>query len=183
MRSSLLISGSGGQGIVSAGILLAQAAVDSGKYATFLPEYGPEQRGGSAKCTVIISDEDIVSPLPKKCTNFIAMNEQSYKKFNAQIKEGGVMILNSNRVISEVARGDVTVISIPVDDIALEIGNTKAANIVMIGALIGASGIITEELFMESIAKKFAEKKPEILEMNAAALKKGIELGKAQSAK
>ena len=177
MKNSLLISGSGGQGIVSAGILLAQSAAEAGKHATFLPEYGPEQRGGSAKCTVIISDGEIISPLPKKCLNFIAMNEQSYKKFGSQVKEGGLMLLNSNRVTSAVSRGDVRVISIPVDDIALEIGNPRAANIVMLGALIGATGIIPEEIFLKSLDEKFESKGEEVRQMNAAALRKGIELG------
>lgn len=179
MKKSLIFSGSGGQGVVSAGVMTAKAAVDAGKYATFLPEYGPEQRGGSAKCTVVIDDESIISPLAKKCDILITMNEQSFAKFAPQLKSQGVLLLNSNRVTSEVKREDITVIAIPVDDIATEIGSAKVSNIVIIGALIGATEIVSEEEFLESLKKKFASKAPIVMELNEKALKRGIELGKA----
>ncbi|MDR1629326.1 MAG: 2-oxoacid:acceptor oxidoreductase family protein [Oscillospiraceae bacterium] len=178
MKESLLLSGSGGQGIISGGFMLAESAVESDKHATFLPEYGPEQRGGSAQCTVTISDTEILSPLVKKCSSLIAMNEQAYKKFYTNLKAGGLMIINANRVTSEVTRKDVKVLSIPCDDIAVEIGNPKIAIIIMIGALLGASGILSKEAFLSSIEQKFAEKKPEVMEMNAIALQKGIDIGK-----
>ena len=134
MKKSFVFSGSGGQGIMSAGIMLAHTAIDMNKHSTFLPEYGPEQRGGSAKCTVIISDDQIISPLPKKCDTLIAMNEQAYNKFSEDIKEGGLLVINSSRVISGVDRTDVTVVAVPVDDVALELGNVKMANTVCIYA-------------------------------------------------
>ncbi len=177
MKKSFVFSGSGGQGIMSAGMMLAHAAIDMEKHATFLPEYGPEQRGGSAKCTVIISDDEIVSPLTKKCDNFVAMNEQAYNKFKDDIKEGGIIVVNSSRVTSEINRDDVKVIAVPVDDIALEVGNIKVANIVIIGALIGATGIVSKDIFVASLEEKFKAKKPEILEMNMKALEKGIAFG------
>lgn len=178
MKQSFVFSGSGGQGIMSAGMMLAHAAIDMGKHATFLPEYGPEQRGGSAKCTVIISDGEIVSPLTKKCDNFVAMNEQAFNKFSGDVKEGGVMVVNSSRVTSEIEKGSAKVITVPVDDIALEVGNIKVANIVIIGALIGATGVVSKDVFVASLEEKFKEKKPEILEMNLKALEKGIDFGK-----
>lgn len=177
MKKSFVFSGSGGQGIMSAGIMLAHAAIDMEKHATFLPEYGPEQRGGSAKCTVMISDGEIVSPLTKKCDTLVAMNEQAYSKFKDDIKQGGILVVNSSRVTSDVNRDDVEVISVPVDDIALEVGNIKVANIVIIGALIGATNIVSKEVFVASLEDKFKEKKPEILEMNMKALEKGIAFG------
>lgn len=177
MKKSFVFSGSGGQGIMSAGMMLAHAAIDMDKHATFLPEYGPEQRGGSAKCTVIVSDDDIVSPLPKMSDNFVAMNEQAYNKFKDDVRAGGTMVINSSRVTSEIDRDDVKVISVPVDDIALEVGNIKVANIVIIGALIGATGIVSKEVFVASLEEKFKTKKPEILEMNLKALEKGIAFG------
>ena len=162
---------------MSAGIMLAHAAIDEAKHATYLPEYGPEQRGGSAKCTVIVSDGEIVSPLPKKCDNFVAMNEQAYNKFKDDVRTGGTMVINSSRVTSEIDRADVNVISVPVDDIALEVGNIKVANIVIIGVLIGATGIVSKDVFVASLEEKFKSKKPEILEMNLKALEKGIAFG------
>ena len=178
MKKSLIFSGAGGQGVVSAGVMTAKAAVDAGKYATFLPEYGPEQRGGSAKCTVVIDDDSIISPLAKNCDILITMNEQSFSKFTPQLKSGGILLLNSNRVTSPLKREDITAISVPVDDIAVEIGNPKVSNIVIIGALIGATGIVSEEEFLDSLQKKFASKAPVIMEMNEKALRKGVELGK-----
>ena len=178
MKNSFVFSGSGGQGIMSAGIMLAHAAIDESKHATYLPEYGPEQRGGSAKCTVILSDTEIISPLTKKCDNLICMNEQAYKKFAGDLKAGGLLVLNSSRIKTEETRDDVKVISVPVDDIALELGNVRVANIVLIGALIGASGIVSKEIFVKSLEEKFKAKKPEVLQMNILALEKGIEFGK-----
>jgi len=178
MKQSFVFSGSGGQGIMSAGITLAQAAIDMGKHATYLPEYGPEQRGGSAKCTVVISDENIVSPLPKFCDNLIVMNEQAYAKFGEDVKEGGILLANSCRIADAEAPEGVTVISAPVDDLALEVGNSKAANIILIGILIGATDIVTEDAFRISLNEKFKDKKPGILEMNINALDKGIEIGR-----
>ncbi len=177
MKQSFVFSGSGGQGIMSAGIMLAHAAIDMGKHATFLPEYGPEQRGGSAKCTVIISDGEIVSPLTKKCDNLVALNEQAYNKFADTVKNGGNLIVNSSLVTSDVSRDDAKVIAVPVDDIALEVGSIKVANVVIIGVLIGATDIVSKDIFVQSLEEKFKEKKPEILEMNMKALEKGIAFG------
>ena len=176
MKQSFVFSGSGGQGIMSAGITLARTAIDMGKHSTFLPEYGPEQRGGSAKCTVIISDGDIISPLPKKCDNLIAMNEQAYGKFIDDVKEGGTVVVNSSRIKS-LDRQDVKNICVPVDDVALELGNVKVANTVIIGVLIGATGIVSKEAAIASLAEKFKAKSPKIMELNIAAIEKGIELG------
>jgi 2-oxoglutarate ferredoxin oxidoreductase subunit gamma len=178
MKQSFVFSGSGGQGIMSAGIMLAHAGIDEAKHATYLPEYGPEQRGGSAKCTVIISDGEIISPLTKKCDNLICMNEQAYRKFADDLKPGGLLVLNSSRIKNEEIRDDVKVLSVPVDDIALELGNVKVANIVLIGALIGATDIVNKDVFVKSLEEKFKAKKPEILEMNMKDLEKGIELAK-----
>ncbi|MBQ9945803.1 MAG: 2-oxoacid:acceptor oxidoreductase family protein [Clostridia bacterium] len=179
MKKSLVISGSGGQGVMSAGIMIARTAVSAGKYATFLPEYGPEQRGGSAKCTVVVNDEEIISPLMAKCDTLITMNEQSFKKFGASLKAGGILIANTSRVLSEITREDITVVRVPADDLAVELGNIKCANIILIGALIGAdAGIITEEAMLNSLEAKFASKKQEVLDLNKAALAKGIEYGK-----
>ena len=179
MKNSFVFSGSGGQGIMSAGITLAHTAIDMGKHATYLPEYGPEQRGGSAKCTVVISDEGIVSPLPKLCDNLIVMNEQALAKFGEDVKPGGVLLVNSSRVqADDIERDDVRVIAAPVDDIALELGNEKAANIILLGILIGATGIVSRETLADSLKEKFKDKKPGILEMNIKALDRGIEIGK-----
>ncbi|MCM1364916.1 MAG: 2-oxoacid:acceptor oxidoreductase family protein [Faecalibacterium sp.] len=178
MKKSFIFSGSGGQGIMSAGISLAHAAIDMNKHSTYLPEYGPEQRGGSAKCTVIISDDEIISPLPTRCDNLIVMNELAYKKYANAVKQGGILLINSSRIKSPIERNDVTVISAPVDDIAIELGTVKAANTVLLGILVGATGAVSKEILVESLEDKFKAKKPEILALNINALEKGIEIGK-----
>lgn len=175
MKKSIVVSGSGGQGVMSAGITAAEAAVSMGKWATYLPEYGPEQRGGSAKCTVMVSEDEIISPLTKKCDYLLVLNEQAYKKFGSTLKPGGVLIANSNRLVSEVKRTDITVVLIPADDICTELGNSKAANIVMLGALAAVSDVISKDALRENLAVKFASKKPEILELNYVALDRGFE--------
>ena len=176
MKTSFVFSGSGGQGIMSAGIMLAQTAIAMGKHATYLPEYGPEQRGGSAKCTVVVSDDPIVSPLPKLCDNLIAMNRQAYEKFCEDVRPGGSLVVNANRVTPD-ERDDVRVISAPVDDIALSLGDSRAANIVLLGILAGADGAVSRAALEDALRSKFAGKKPEVLEMNLNALARGEELG------
>ena len=143
MKRSFIFSGAGGQGVVSAGVMLARAAVDAGKYATFLPEYGPEQRGGSAKCTVVIDDSEIISPLAMCCDVLVCMNELSFRKFGDRLRAGGVLLLNANRVVSSVTRTDITAVCLPVDDLAAEIGSPKVANILIIGALLGATDLVS----------------------------------------
>ena len=177
MKQSFVFSGSGGQGIMSAGITLAHTAIDMGKHATYLPEYGPEQRGGSAKCTVVIDDQPIVSPLPRMCDNLIVMNEQALAKFGEDVKPGGVLLVNSSRVKAEnIERDDVRVITAPVDDIALELGDARMANTILLGVLIGATGVVDKQILVNSLEDKFKSKKPEILAMNIQALDRGIEL-------
>lgn len=177
MKKSFIFSGSGGQGIMSAGISLAHAAIDMGKRSTYMPEYGPEQRGGSAKCTVVISDSEIISPLPARCDTLVVMNELAYKKYANAVKTGGIVLINSSRVKEKIERDDVTVIAAPVDDIATELGTVKAANTVLLGILVGATGVVSKEILVESLEDKFKEKKPQILALNINALEKGIEIG------
>jgi 2-oxoglutarate ferredoxin oxidoreductase subunit gamma len=105
------------------------------------------------------------------------MNEQAYRKFSGDLKAGGLLVINSSRIRNEEMRDDVRVISVPVDDIALELGNVRVANIVLLGALIGATDIVSSDIFVASLEEKFKSKKPEILEMNLQALEKGIAFG------
>ena len=179
MKFTLIISGSGGQGVMSIGITLGESAVEGGKHATFMPLYGPEQRGGSAKCTVILSDDEIISPLPCKSDGLIAMNDSSFKKFAKDLKSGGIMIINANRVVSKNKRDDIKLLPIPADDLAHELGSDKIANIVLIGAMIGYSDMLDPEILMRSLEKKFRAKGDAIVELNRRALYKGVELGRA----
>ncbi|NLC73391.1 MAG: hypothetical protein GX684_06440 [Ruminococcaceae bacterium] len=177
MRFTLLVGGSGGQGGMSMGMTLAESAVKGGKHASFMPLYGPEQRGGAAKCTVIISDEPIISPLPLKTDGLIAMNEASYKKYIKELRPGGLLVRNSSRSTSAIKRDDIRVLEIPADDIAVELGSSKIAGIVLIGAMLGFSNMMDPKMLMDSLEEKFESKGDAIVDLNRRALYKGVELG------
>lgn len=179
MKFALLIAGSGGQGGMSMGMSLAASAVEGGRHATFMPLYGPEQRGGSAKCTVILSDEPVISPLPKQSDGFIAMNEASFKKFIGELKAGGVVVRNSNRTTSPLRRDDVKCVDVAADDLAHELGSDKVSGIILLGVMLGYSGMMDPEIFLKSLEHKFESKGEAVVEMNRRALDTGLELGRA----
>ena len=174
MKNAIIFSGTGGQGVMSMGIMLAQSAVESGRHAIYMPSYGPEQRGGSAKCTVIIDTEEIVSPMAGYSGTLVAMNNMAYDKFINELEPGGVLIYDSTLVTKPIERTDITAIGIPADALALEVGSPKVANVIVIGALIALTGIVTPEEFQRSLDKKFASKPESVRAMNAEALKRGM---------
>ncbi len=179
MKFTLIISGSGGQGVMSIGISLAGSAVEGDRHATFMPLYGPEQRGGSAKCTVIISDDEIISPLPKQSDGLIVMNESSFRKYTPELRAGGVLVRNSNRACSPVKRTDIEVIDVPADDLAHELGSDKNSNIILIGVMIGYSEMMDPKVFMDSLEHKFVGKGAGVVELSRQALYKGVEIGRS----
>ena len=164
---------------MSIGMSLASSAVSGGKHATFMPLYGPEQRGGSAKCTVIISDDEIISPLPRQSDGLLVMNNSSFKKFIKELRPGGVLVRDINLVTAPLKRTDIEVVDVPADDLAHEMGNDKISNIILVGAMLGYSGMMDPQVFMESLEHKFASKGDKVVELNRKALYKGVELGKA----
>jgi 2-oxoglutarate ferredoxin oxidoreductase subunit gamma len=172
MEKSLLIAGFGGQGIMLIGKMLGYAASDSGKETMFYPAYGAEMRGGTANCTVIISDEEIGSPMCDFFTTFIAMNEPSYHKFIEQVEKGGNVIINSSLVDSKVQNDAIKAYYVPANDIADRLGNSKVANIVMLGAYIAVSQAVEVDAIKKIITKTLG-KKPEMLELNMKAFDEG----------
>lgn len=178
MKNAIIFSGSGGQGIMSMGNMLAQSAVESGKHAIYLPSYGAEQRGGSAKCVVIIDDQEIVSPMAKYAGIFVAMSDMGYNKFINELEPGGTLIYDSALVTCPIERDDIKVIAVPAGDMALELGSPKVANVIVNGVLIGLSNIVSRETFQESLDRKFASKSEKVRELNRAALEAGIEFAK-----
>ena len=175
MKNAIIFSGSGGQGIMSMGIMLAQSAVESGKHAVYLPSYGAEQRGGSAKCVVIIDDEEIVSPMTKYAGTFVALSDTGYNKFIDELEPGGLLIYDSALVTSKIERDDITAVGIPAGDIALEVGSPKVANVIINGVIIGLMGIVSQETFQQSFDLKFAKKSEEVRALNRKALQAGID--------
>ena len=176
MKYSLLISGTGGQGVLSAGASLAATAAFLG-YATFVPWYGAAQRGGVAKCTVVLSDKPIVSPLPGKCMGMIAMTDEACQKGLVELIPNGLVIRNSSRAKSRIKSGGVHLIDIPADDIAKELGDIRMANMILIGALLGYTKMLPKEVVLAGVTMKLAKKGDAVVKANQNAIERGFDWG------
>jgi len=176
MLERIIISGFGGQGVMLMGRLLAYAGMLEGKNVAWMPSYGPEMRGGTANCTVLISEEEIGSPIVSYPKILIAMNQPSLDKFEPNVSEDGLIILNDSLIDREVSRNDVIVIRIPADDIADKLGNSKAANMVVLGAYVEKSGVVKLETIFKALEKTLTGHNKRLLELNKEALKQGVEL-------
>ena len=172
MLVKTLISGFGGQGVISMGLTLAQAAMAEGKHVTYLPSYGAEVRGGTANCTVAVSDEEIASPIASSPDFVIAMNRPSLVRFQNQIKSGGMLFLNSSLIQSDTSRDDIEVVRVAADAIAKELGSAKSANMVMLGAFIRVSGIVSLDGIMESL-RSTLKSKHKLIAVNEKAISAG----------
>ena len=174
MENTVLIGGSGGQGVMLLGTLLAISAINENKYSSCLPAYGPEMRGGTANCTVVISDKEVMTPLPDLIDCMIMLNEPSYWKFKDYVKEGGLIILNSSLISETAELKSVQQIKIPFNDIALKLGNIKAANMVALGNYLQRLKTVQFESVKEVMSDYF-KTKPKVVEINCQALTKGME--------
>jgi 2-oxoglutarate ferredoxin oxidoreductase subunit gamma len=175
MQQEVIIAGFGGQGVLFAGQLLSYTALDEGKEVTWFPSYGPEMRGGTANCTVVISDEEIGSPLVNRPTAVLAMNLPSLEKFENLVKEGGVLVVNASMVNREVQRNDIKIVSIPANEIAMELGSERATNMVMLGALLGNLDLLSLEALDKALDNHLPERHKKLLPMNKEALRRGAE--------
>jgi len=173
MTESIIIAGSGGQGIMLIGKVLAQAAMDDAKFVTWLPAYGAEVRGGTAHCMVIISDEEIGSPCVEKADVIIAMNQLSFNKFKNQLKGKGILIVNSS--LAKVSP-EAKALKCPFTEIAINLGNIKVANMVALGALLGKKKIVPVKNIVNIIKQMAPADRQELITVNQAALNKGLEL-------
>jgi len=176
MLERMIISGFGGQGVMLMGRLLAYAGMLEGRNVAWMPSYGPEMRGGTANCTVLISEEQIGSPIVSHPETLIAMNQPSLDKFESSVTENGLIILNDSLIEREVKRNDVNVIKIPADDIADKLGNSRAANMVVLGAYVEQSGIVKMDTIFKALEKALTGRNKKLLELNKEALKQGAEL-------
>ena len=175
MQTEVVISGFGGQGALFAGQILAYAGMDYGKEVTWIPSYGPEMRGGTANCTVIISDEEIGSPLVLKPTTVIAMNLPSLDKYEPAVAKGGTFVVNASLTNREVKRDDIDVVMIPANEIAEALGNRRLMNIVLLGALLAKRPFLPIEAVEAAFKNHLPERHRHLLEVNLEALKKGVE--------
>jgi len=175
MHEEVIVSGFGGQGALFAGQLLTYAGMDAGYQVTWIPSYGPEMRGGTAHCTVIISDDPIGSPIIRNPTAAIVMNPPSMEKYEPLIKPGGVLVANSTLVRERSDRKDISVVYVPANDVAAELGNVKMANVVLLGALLATRPILTAEAIKQAMEDHIPQHRQQIVEPNKRALDRGIE--------
>jgi len=182
MLTEVVMAGFGGQGLMLIGKLLAEASMDEGKEVSWLPSYGPEMRGGTANCTVVVSDKPVASPVINTPRSLVAMNRPSLDKFGPQVRPGGLILINSSLIHVKTGRDDVIEVLIPANDEAQKIGNDKVANMVILGAYIAITQVCTLESISRWMEHQF-EGKDKIIELNKVALKRGYELGKAAEVK
>lgn len=176
VQEEIIISGFGGQGALFAGQLLTYAAMDEGFCVTWIPSYGPEMRGGKARCTVVISDEEIGSPLVRRPSAAIVLNIPSMEAFEPAVKPGGVLVVNSSLVPQRSARDDIRAIYVPASDLAIEIGNVRLANVICLGALVKAIGVVPLEAVEQALENHLPERHRKLLSVNKEALRKGAML-------
>jgi len=175
MYQGIRISGFGGQGVVSAGVVLAYAGMIENKNVSWFPAYGAEMRGGTANCSVVISDETVTSPVVTMPDTVIVMNEPSLAKFEPMLKPGGLMMINSSLINSKPQRKDIKVAYVPFNKLAEEVGTVKIANMVALGTYAAMTGAISVDAIAKALPKVFKRAKKEMLDLNIQAIKKGAE--------
>lgn len=170
------MAGFGGQGIMLVGQLLSYTGLRDGKNVIWLPSYGPEMRGGTAYCTVVISDARIGSPIINSPTCACVFNRPSFDKFAPRVKSGGLLMVNSSLINATTDRKDITEILVPATQLAIDAGNGRAANIVMLGAFVGATGVVKYDTLVKVVEEKLGKKK-ELFEINRRVLEMGYNIG------
>ena len=179
MTKQFIFAGFGGQGMLLIGKFLAEASLQDGKHVTWLPSYGPEMRGGTANCTVIVSDEPVGSPMTESADVIVAMNLPSLLKFESKVKPGGVLVVNRSLIDRKVERTDIQVVYCDANQIAESVGNPKGANVAILGALLEKEPIVSVERMVEAIRVELGERKARFLEGNKKALLAGMEAARA----
>lgn len=176
MEQKVIMAGFGGQGIMAIGKLLAYAGMIEEKHVTWMPSYGPEMRGGTANCAVVVSNEEVGSPLiSKDGTAAIVMNLPSLSKFEKELVPGGKLIINKSLIDVEPTRKDLDVYYVSANELAMELGNAKVANMVMLGAYIELTKIVDVDSVLHAFLKVFGENKTHLVPLNKDALEKGAE--------
>ena len=173
MEAQFLIAGFGGQGVMLIGQLLAKAAMHEGMNVSWMPSYGPEMRGGEANCAVVISDEPVGSPLVTEPPIAIIMNKPSMLKFAPSMEQGGLMLYNSSLIDITPDRADINAVPVDCNAIAEQLGNARTANMVMLGAIIEKTGVITIDSAMEALKATFGPRKEHLLPINRQAMEAG----------
>ncbi len=176
MSHKIRCAGFGGQGIVLMGKLLAQAGMMEDRHSTFFPQYGAAMRGGTANCNVIVSDEEIASPMVEAPDIILIMNGPSLDKFEPVVKPGGWVFYNTSLIDREVERDDVKVVKVPANDIAEEVGSARSANMVMLGAFAEKVGVVKVDTLLDALDVMLQGKGDKIMGLNREAMKRGAAL-------
>lgn len=179
-QTEIIISGFGGQGVLFAGPVLAYAALDNGKEVTWIPSYGPEMRGGTANCTVVIADEEIGSPLVQYPPFVIALNLPSYDKYEPLMKPGGTLIVNSSMIDRGAQRQDIKTLFIPANEIAESIGDKRLTNMVTVGALLASMRELSLEAIEQALQGHLPARHKALLPKNHEALRQGFLMAQEQ---
>lgn len=178
MEQQVIIAGFGGQGVMLIGKVLAHAGMHEGKEVSWLPSYGPEMRGGTSNCTVVVSDKPVGCPLVYRPLAVIAMNQPSLEKFEPAVKQGGTLFVNTSLVRVPVTRRDITVVRVPANDTAAAAGNPRAANMVALGAYLAVTHVAALET-VEEIVREVLAGRPSTIDSNLDALRRGFDIGRA----
>lgn len=178
MTKEFIFAGFGGQGMLLIGKFLAMACMLDGKHVSWLPSYGPEMRGGTANCSVIVSDEDVASPMVDKADCIVAMNLPSLDKFEGHVRPGGTLVINSSIIERKAVRTDINVVYCDAMKLAEEVGNPKGANVAILGALLAKEPVVSVDKMMEAIRIELGERKLKFLEGNKKALIAGMDAAK-----
>ncbi len=173
MQTEIIIAGFGGQGVLFAGEILAYAGMDSGKVVTWIPSYGPEMRGGTANCTVVIADEEIGSPLVRNPQAVVAMNLPSLEKYEPLVREGGVLAINASMANRSAVRTDIQSVALPANEMAEALGNRRLTNMVMLGALLARLPVLSLENIEQAMEAHLPERHRKLLADNFKALREG----------
>ena len=172
MLVKTIFAGFGGQGVLSMGLSLTQAAMLEGRNVTYLPSYGAEVRGGTANCTVAVSDEEIASPVASSPEFVVAMNQPSLVRFQNQLQSGGLLFVNSSLVAADISRGDIDIVEVPANAIAEDLGSARSANMVMLGAFTRKTNVVSLDSLIEAL-KSTLKNKQKLLAVNKSALSAG----------
>lgn len=174
MNQEMIFAGFGGQGVMLMGQILAYAGMMEEQQVSWFPAYGPEMRGGTANCSVIIGDEAVGTPIVTEPKVVVAMNLPSLDKFEPHLSMGGKLLINSSLIERAAQRTDIQVHLVPCNDIAKELGNPKVANMVMVGAIVAVSGVVKIDSVLQVLAKKIFKNKPEVMQLNEQAIRRGM---------
>lgn len=176
METSIVIAGFGGQGVLFAGQLLAYAGMDAGRHVTWIPSYGPEMRGGTAHCVVIVSDEPVGAPVVSRPDVAIVLNLPSYDKYEPLVKPGGLLVVNSSLIPTESNRTDLDIVHVPANAIAEEWGTAKMLNMAALGAMLAARPILPLDVVEKALAEHLPAGKQHLVESNLQVIRHGYQV-------